>query len=147
MDNWATCDQLSPKVFGKKKGERLVHGAELLEHIDKWLASDRTYTVRFGMGMLMQWFLDEDFRPEYPERVAAVQFQNGDEVDEYYVNMMRAWYFATALAKQYDAVLPLIEARALDPWTHNKAIQKSVESYRITEEQKAYLKTLKVKQK
>ena len=100
-----------------------------------------------GMGMLMQWFLDEDFSPEYPEWVAAVQFQNGDEVDEYYVNMMRAWYFATALAKQYDAVLPLIEARALDPWTHNKAIQKSVESYRITEEQKAYLKTLKVKKK
>ncbi len=140
VDNWATCDQLSPKVFGK-------HKEELLSEIDRWMASDHAYTVRFGMGMLMQWFLDEDFSPEYPERVAAVQFQNGDEVDEYYVNMMRAWYFATALAKQYDAVLPLIEARALDPWTHNKAIQKSVESYRITEEQKAYLKTLKVKKK
>ena len=140
VDNWATCDQLSPKVFGK-------HKEELLSEIDRWMASDHAYTVRFGMGMLMQWFLDDAFRPEYPERVAAVQFQNGDEVDEYYVNMMRAWYFATALAKQYDAVLPLIEARALDPWTHNKAIQKSVESYRIAEEQKAYLKTLKVKKK
>ena len=138
VDNWATCDQLSPKVFGK-------HKDELLPEIERWMASDHAYTVRFGMGMLMQWFLDEDFRPEYPERVAAVRFQNGDEVDEYYVNMMRAWYFATALAKQYDAVLPLIEARTLDPWTHNKAIRKAVESYRITDEQKAYLKTLKVK--
>ncbi len=140
VDNWATCDQLSPKVFGK-------HRDELLSEIGRWMASDHAYTVRFGMGMLMQWFLGEDFRPEYPERVAAVRFRNGDEVDEYYVNMMRAWYFATALAKQYDTVLPMIEGQALDPWTHNKAIQKAVESYRITDEQKAYLKTLKVKKK
>lgn len=138
VDNWATCDQLSPKVFGK-------HKAELLTETDRWIASDHAYTVRFGIGMLMQWFLDGDFRPEYLDRVAAVRFQNGNETDEYYVNMMRAWYFATALAKQYDAVLPLIEAQVLDLWTHNKAIQKAVESYRISDEQKTYLKTLKVK--
>lgn len=138
VNNWATCDQLSPKVFGK-------HKPELLTEIQRWIASDHAYTVRFGIGMLMQWFLDEDFRPEFPERVAAVRFQNGDETDEYYVNMMRAWYFATALAKQYEAVLPMIEEKVLDPWTHNKAIQKAVESYRVSDEQKSYLKTLKVK--
>lgn len=138
VDNWATCDQLSPKVFKK-------HKAELLEQTDAWMASDHAYTVRFGIGMLMQWFLDEDFAPDFPERVADVRFENGDETDEYYVNMMRAWYFATALAKQYDAVLPLIEARRLDPWTHNKAIQKARESYRVPEERKAYLNTLKEK--
>ncbi len=138
VDNWATCDQLSPKVFKK-------HKAELLEQIGVWMASDHAYTVRFGIGMLMQWFLDEDFAPDFPERVADVRFENGDETDEYYVNMMRAWYFATALAKQYDAVLPMIEAHRLDPWTHNKAIQKARESYRVPEERKAYLNTLKVK--
>lgn len=130
VDNWATCDQLSPKVFGKNKGE-------LLPQIRKWIASGDTYTVRFGIGMLMQHFLDEDFDPEYPELVAQVRSE------EYYVNMMKAWYFATALAKQYETVLPFIEERRLDDWTHRKAIQKSVESYRITEEQKKYLKTLK----
>lgn len=138
VDNWATCDQLSPKVFKK-------HKPELLDQIRVWMASDRAYTVRFGIGMLMQWFLDEDFAPDFPERVADVRFENGDETDEYYVNMMRAWYFATALAKQYDAVLPMIEAHRLDPWTHNKAIQKARESYRVPEERKAYLNTLKVK--
>ena len=132
VDNWATCDQLSPKSFGKNR-------AALLPWIEKWIASKETYTVRFGIGMLMQHFLDADFDPAYLERVAAV------ESEEYYVNMMRAWYFATALAKQYDAVLPYLEAHRLDTWTHNKTIQKSVESYRITDEQKAYLKTLKVK--
>ena len=132
VDNWATCDQLSPKIFKK-------HREELLVHIKKWMASDRTYTIRFGMGMLMQHFLDEDFDPEYPKMVAAIRSQ------EYYVNMMIAWYFATALAKQYDEVLPYIEGRNLDDWTHNKAIQKSVESYRITDEQKGYLKSLKIK--
>ena len=130
MDNWATCDQMSPKVFGKNKGD-------LLEQIREWIASGDTYTVRFGIGMLIQHFLDDDFDPEYPELVAQIRSE------EYYVNMMKAWYFATALAKQYEAVLPFIEGRRLDDWTHRKAIQKSVESYRITEEQKKYLKTLK----
>ena len=130
VDNWATCDQLSPKVFGKNKGD-------LLQQIREWIGSGDTYTVRFGIGMLMQYFLDDDFDPEHPELVAQIRSE------EYYVNMMKAWYFATALAKQYEAVLPFIEGRRLDDWTHRKAIQKSVESYRITEEQKKYLKTLK----
>ncbi len=134
VDNWATCDQMSPKVFKK-------HKPELLEQIGKWIKSDETYTVRFAIGMLMEHFLDADFDPVYPEMVAAVRSE------EYYVNMMIAWYFATALAKQYDAVLPYIEDRKLEVWTHNKTIQKSVESYRITSEQKAYLKRLKVKTK
>ena len=130
VDNWATCDQLSPKVFGKNKGD-------LLKQIREWIGSGDTYTVRFGIGMLMQYFLDDDFDPEHPELVAQIRSE------EYYVNMMKAWYFATALAKQYEAVLPFIEGRRLDDWTHRKAIQKSVESYRITQEQKQYLKTLK----
>ena len=132
VDNWATCDQMSPKVFKK-------HKKELLEQIREWIASDATYTIRFGVGMLMEHFLDDDFEPDYPEMVARLRS------DEYYVNMMIAWYFATALAKQYESVLPFIEEQRLAPWTHNKAIQKSVESYRITPEQKAYLKTLKIK--
>ena len=132
VDNWATCDQLSPRVFQK-------HRDELLPHIDAWLDAEHCYTVRFGIGMLMQLFLDEAFDLKYARRVAEIHSE------EYYVNMMAAWYFATALAKQYDAVLPLLEHRCLDPWTHNKAIQKAVESYRITPEQKAYLKTLKVR--
>ncbi len=132
IDNWATCDQLSPKVFKKNK-------EDLLAHIKEWIRSDKTYTVRFGAGMLMEHFLDEDFDASYPEMVAAIVS------DEYYVNMMRAWYFATALAKQYDSIIPFIEEKRLDRWTHNKAIQKSVESYRITPEQKAHLKTLKIK--
>ena len=130
--NWATCDQLSPKVFGK-------HHAELLPLVKAWIASGETYTVRFGIGMLMAHFLDADFDPVYPEWVTAVQSE------EYYVNMMRAWYFATALAKQYGAVLPYLEQRRLDVWTHNKTIQKAVESYRIADEQKAYLRTLRIK--
>ncbi len=132
VDNWATCDQLSPKVFRKNKDG-------LLLHVRKWLKSDRTYTVRFAIGMLMQHFLDDDFNTEYPELVAKVKSE------EYYVNMMIAWYFATALAKQYDAVIPYIEKQKLDVWTHNKTIQKARESYRITQEQKEYLKTLKRK--
>ena len=132
IDNWATCDIISPKVFKK-------HLPELLDEIKVWIGSDHTYTIRFGIEMLMSFYLDEQFKPEYPEMVACVKSE------EYYVNMMIAWYFATALAKQYDAVLPLIEEKRLEKWTHNKAIQKSVESYRITPEQKAYLKTLKVK--
>ena len=132
VDNWATCDQMSPKVFKK-------HREELFEHIKKWIKSDKTYTVRFGIGMLMEHFLDEDFDIKYPEAVSKIRSE------EYYINMMIAWYFATALAKQYESVLPFIEERRLDTWTHNKAIQKAVESYRITKEQKEYLKSLKVK--
>ena len=111
----------------------------MLENIKKWIKSKETYTIRFGVGMLMEHFLDEDFNLSYPEMVATLRSE------EYYVNMMIAWYFATALAKQYDAVLPFIEGKKLDVWTHNKAIQKSVESYRITPEQKEYLKSLKIK--
>ncbi|MDC7294218.1 DNA alkylation repair protein [Butyrivibrio sp. DSM 10294] len=132
VDNWATCDQMSPKVFKK-------HRDKLLVEIDKWLKSDKTYTVRFAIGMLMEHFLDEDFDISYPEKVAVIRSE------EYYINMMIAWYFATALAKQYDTILPFIEEKELDKWTHNKAIQKAVESYRITPEQKEYLKKLKIK--
>ena len=134
VNNWATCDQMSPKIFKK-------HKDELLKNIKKWLKSKETYTVRFAIGMLMEHFLDEDFDAKYPEMVAGIRS------DEYYINMMIAWYFATALAKQYDAVIPYIEENRLDAWTHNKAIQKSVESYRITDKQKEYLKSLKVKAK
>ena len=134
VDNWATCDQMSPKVFKK-------HKEMLLEPIKKWLSSDKTYTVRFGVGMLMEHFLDDDFDPKYPEMVADIRSE------EYYVRMMQAWYFATALAKQYERVLPFIEEKKLDAWTHNKAIQKSVESYRISDEQKQYLRTLRIKNK
>ena len=131
VDNWATCDQMSPKIFKK-------HKDELLKHIKVWIKSDKTYTVRFGVGMLMEHFLDDDFDLKYPEMAARIRS------DEYYVNMMIAWYFATALAKQYESIIPFIEQKRLAPWKHNKAIQKSVESYRITDEQKAYLKSLKV---
>ncbi len=130
IDNWATCDQLSPKVF-KKNPEKL------LPFIQTWIKSDKTYTVRFAIGMLMQHFLDENFDTKYVDMVAEIRSK------EYYINMMIAWYFATALAKQYESVLPYIEGKRLDSWTHNKAIQKSVESYRITDEQKKYLKSIK----
>ena len=123
---------MSPKVFRKQK-------AELLKQIKKWIKSDETYTVRFAIGMLMEHFLDDDFAPEYPKMVASVRSE------EYYINMMIAWYFATALAKQYEAALPFLENRRLSPWTHNKAIQKAVESFRVTPEQKAYLRSLKIK--
>ena len=132
VDNWATCDSLSPACF-KKNHTRLI------SDVRRWLDSDRLYTVRFGIGVLMAHFLDGDFAPEYLDWAAAI------ETEEYYLCMMQAWYFATALAKQYDAALPYLENRRLDPWTHNKTIQKAVESYRITDEQKAYLKTLRIK--
>ena len=132
VDNWATCDQMSPTVFKKKR-------LELLPYIREWVKSDRTYTVRFGIGMLMQHYLDEDFAPSYPEMVSGIKSE------EYYISMMVAWYFATALAKQYDTILPFIEEKRLDSQTHNRAIQKAVESYRITPEQKVYLKTLKIR--
>lgn len=132
IDNWATCDQLSPKVFKK-------HRRELLPYIFRWIASDHPYTIRFGVKMLMDHFLDEDFDPCYPEMVAGIR------QEDYYVRMMAAWYFATALAKQYDAVLPYITDHRLEKWTHNKAIQKAVESYRIPQEQKALLKQYRIK--
>lgn len=132
VDNWATCDLISPKVFKKHKDELLVK-------IKEWMASDRVYTIRFGMEMLMTHFLDEDFKPEYLGMAADVHSE------EYYVNMMIAWFFATALAKQYEASLPYIENHCMDRWTHNKTIQKAIESYRITDEQKRYLKSLKIK--
>ena len=132
VDNWATCDQMSPKIFKKNKDL-------LLGYVDNWIASDHTYVKRFGIGMLLEHFLDEDFKTSYLTKVSKIRS------DEYYVNMMIAWYFATALAKQYEAALPFIEKQKLDKWTHNKSIQKAVESYRITPEQKEYLKTLKRK--
>ena len=134
VDNWATCDQMSPRVFRK-------HRLELPEEIRKWIHSGEPYTIRFGIGMLMEHYLDEDFDIAYPEAVASLRSE------EYYVNMMIAWYFATALAKQYEAALPYIENHRLDNRTHNKAIQKAVESYRSTPEQKEYLKTLKIRNK
>ncbi len=132
VDNWATCDQLRPRVFRKYR-------QELLPSIRRWLASDRPYTIRFAVGMLMSHYLEEDFDPAYPEWVADVS--NGD----YYVKMMVAWYFATALAKQFDAAFPFLSEYRLEKWTHNKAIQKSVESYRISPEQKEILKQYRVK--
>lgn len=131
VDNWATCDSMNAKVLKK-------HTADLLPHVERWLASTRPYTVRFAIDQLMSFYLEPDtFRCEYPERVAALRSE------EYYVNMMIAWYFATALAKQWDAVVPYIENRRLSPWCHRKAIQKAIESYRISPEQKTYLRTLK----
>ena len=130
VDNWATCDQMSPKVFAKHKGE-------LEEKIKEWINDDKTDTIRFGIGMLMQYFLDDDFDPKYPKMVAKIRS------DEYYVNMMIAWYFATALAKQYDAVTEYMTGRKLDEWTHKKTIQKCVESYRVSDEHKEFLKSLR----
>ena len=130
VDNWATCDQMSPRVFKK-------HRAELLPAIENWLRAEHVYTVRFAVGMLMEHFLDGDFDPRYLEWVSAVRS------GEYYVNMMAAWYFATALAKQYDAAFPYIRDRRLPVWTHNKAIQKAAESFRVPPEHKAALKACK----
>jgi len=132
VDNWATCDMMAPKVFKK-------HLPLLLTEIKRWIASEHIYMIRFAIDMLMKFYLDEEFDEKYPEMVAAVQSK------EYYIKMVVAWYFATALAKQYEAILPYMEENRLDMWTHNKTIQKAVESYRITPEQKAYLKTLKRK--
>lgn len=130
IDNWAVCDQLSPKAFQK-------HKRQLLPYIQKWLQSDRVYTVRFAVKMLMAHFLDDDFDPAYLRAVADLCSQ------EYYINMMRAWYFATALAKQYEATMPYLTQRRLDSWTHHKTIQKAVESYRIPSAVKPYLKSLR----
>lgn len=132
VDNWATCDLLSPKVFKQKKNHE-----RLIEDIKRWMSSDLPYTVRFGIEMLMSYFLDDDFKPEYLQWVAK------EKGEHYYIKMMVAWFFATALAKQWDAAIPFIEQKTMDKWVHNKAIQKAVESYRITDSQKAYLRTLK----
>ncbi len=132
IDNWSVCDTLAPKALGKNK-------PALLKKVDEWHASERTYTIRFGTGVLMRYFLDDDFDISYAKKAASVRSE------EYYVNMMTAWYFATALAKHYDEVLSFIENKKLDKWTHNKAIQKSIESFRITDEHKEYLRSLKIK--
>lgn len=129
VDNWATCDLMSPKAFAKNK-------SLLIEDIRRWIASDRVYTVRFAVGMLLKHYLDEDFLPEYLEMAASVSTQ------EYYVSMMVAWYFATALAKQYDAALPYLLQNRLDEQTHNRTVRKAIESYRISQEQKQELKSL-----
>lgn len=127
IDNWATCDFPAPKCFEN-------HKEDLLPVIKRWIASSETYTIRYGIGMLMRLYLDADFDPEYVRVVTEVKS------DEYYVNMMIAWYMATALAKQWDAVIPYIEEHRMSDWVHRKTIQKAVESYRITDEQKRYLK-------
>lgn len=132
IDNWATCDTSIPKAFAKNK-------SALLEEIYAWLKSERPYTVRYAIGLLMRLYLDDDFKAEYLHLVAGVNSE------EYYVNMMRAWYFATALAKQYDAALPLIKSKTLDKFTQNKSIQKARESYRVSAEHKEYLKQFKIK--
>lgn len=131
VDNWATCDMMKPKVFK-------MHLDELIKDVYRWMDSDDIYAVRYGINCLMTYYLDENFKEEYSEKVIEV------ESDEYYVNMMRAWYFATALVKQYPSALKVIENRLLDKWTHNKTIQKAVESYRISPDKKEYLKTLKL---
>lgn len=132
VDNWATCDQLRPKCFSR-------HKEELLPHIRVWLEKEHVYTRRFAMEMLMVHFLEADFRPEYLSWVAQA------DGEDYYLHMMVAWYFATALAKQYEAALPYLTENRLAPWVHNKTIQKALESYRITQEQKTFLKTLRRK--
>lgn len=130
IDNWATCDQLIPHVFAK-------HTNQLMPYIRKWIKSRHTYTVRFAIGLLMRFYLDDKFHPKYADMVANVHS------DEYYINMMRAWYFTTALAKNWDSVIGYIKQNKLDIWTHNKIIQKSIESYRITPTQKEFLRKMK----
>lgn len=132
IDNWATCDLLALHMMKK-------HRDIFIREIYRWMGSDKPYTIRFGISMLMRHYLDEEFKPEYAEKVASIRSE------EYYVNMMRAWYFATALTKQYEKILPFLEEQRMDIWTHNKTIQKSIESYRITKEQKDYLRTLRIR--
>ena len=132
VDNWATCDEMTPKVFAENTDKLIVE-------IDKWIKSEHTYTLRFAVDMLMKFYLDENFKEEYLQRVASIKS------DEYYVEMVQAWYFATALAKQWDYAVKYLLENKLDEWVHNKTIQKAVESFRITKEQKEYLKKLKRK--
>ena len=133
IDNWATCDLLAVRTVKN-------HLNSYIKKIDRWLESEHIYTIRFGINMLMRYYLEEEFKLEYPEKVAGIRSE------EYYVNMARAWYFATALAKKYAQVLPFLEEQKMDVWTHNKTIQKAIESYRITPEQKEYLRTLRIRQ-
>lgn len=132
VDNWAVCDTMKPKVFSK-------HKEILLEKIQEWIHSDKTYTIRFGIGMMMGYFLDQDFKKEYLDWISKLRSE------EYYVNMMIAWYFATALTKQWDASIEYLEQKKLDVWTHNKSIQKAIESRCISDERKEYLRSLKIK--
>ena len=134
IDNWGACDQLSPKVFAKHKDELIVS-------IKRWIKSKHVYTVRFAIGMLLSLYLDESFKEEYLKLVSNIKSE------EYYINMMIAWYFATALAKKWDFAIKYIEDKKLSPWVHNKTIQKAVESYRINDNQKDYLKSLKISKK
>lgn len=130
VDNWATCDLMRPVSFKKHKNE-------LIAAIDGYLKSDHVYTVRFGMEMLMTYYLDEDFKPEYLQKVSAIHS------DEYYLNMMQAWYFATALAKQYEYAIPYLENNVLGRDAHNMTVSKCRDSFRISAERKAYIKSLK----
>ncbi|MBQ6125546.1 MAG: DNA alkylation repair protein [Erysipelotrichaceae bacterium] len=130
VDCWPVSDQATPKAFAKNH-------QKLLPYIRKWIASDHVYTARFGIRMLMNEFLGDDFKDEYPELVA------NKKGDDYYLKMMIAWYFATALAKKYNETIPFFEQRRLDEWVHRKAIQKAVESYRVSDEHKEYLKSLR----
>ncbi len=132
IDNWATCDLINPKVVKK-------YPKQFLEQIQLWLSSDKPYPIRYAIGMLMRYYLEDLFDETY------LQWVKDKQCDEYYVNMMIAWYYATALAKQYESVLPYLENNVLETWVHNKIIQKAIESYRITPEQKDYLKTLRRK--
>ncbi len=132
VDNWAVCDIMSPKVLKKYK-------ENLLKEIKRWCKSKHTYTIRFGIEMLMSFYLDEDFKKDYLDIVAKIKSE------EYYVNMMIAWFFATSLAKQYESTISYLENKMLGTWVHNKTIQKAIESYRISNETKDYLKSLKVK--
>ncbi len=132
IDNWATCDSFSPRIF-LKDGERLISSSF------KWMESTHAYTIRFGIEILMRHFLDSDFEPRFSDRVAQINS------NEYYVKMTCAWYFATALAKQYETIIDYFEKSMLDKWVHNKAIQKALESYRVTNEHKEYLKGLRIR--
>ena len=140
VDNWATCDSFKPRAFKNTVSARgALLQAKLYKKCEEWIASGKTYTVRFGIEMLMNYFLDEHFTQESIRLVSRVRS------NEYYVNMMIAWYFATALAKQYESAVIFLEKNKLDVWTHNKSIQKAIESFRVTDEHKAYLRSLKRK--
>ena len=132
IDNWATCDQLTLKAFSKNR-------TSLPRYASEWIKSDHTYTIRFGIGILMKYFLDDLFCTEYSDLVACVVS------DEYYVNMMSAWYFATALAKQYDQIICYLTEKRLSAWVHNMSLKKAAESFRIPDERKVFLRTLRIK--
>ena len=132
VDNWAVCDIMSPKIFAKNTDK-------LIDKIKEWLKSNKVYTCRFGIGMLLKYYLDDNFKSEYLKLVSNIKSE------EYYINMMIAWFFATSLCKQWDDTIKYLEENKLDKWVHIKTIQKAIESYRITNEQKEYLKSLKLK--